>query len=1038
MLVTLRSPRFLIFCFGPTISPFLASSSGSSEEDVFHMGRTKSPFVSQVSRLWVLLLALAVLTVPALRAQSTTGAIEGVVKDTSGAVLPGATVEATGPAGVVRAVSDEQGEYRFPRLLPGRYKVTATLSGFSTRESDATVAVDKTSRVEFGLAVGGVAENVQVSASAVIDMTGPATATNITRERIELLPSGRDFTDVVAQAAGASNETQAGGISIDGSSGSENRFVIDGIDITDPQEGVNAVPLRKDFTEEIQVKSAGYAAEFGGSTGGVINVITKSGTNTFHGLGAIEAQQRKWGGDERPLLRDDLNTNGRFTYVNPPKDDETRLDPAVSIGGPILRGRLWFYGAYQPGIRDTERTVNFTNGVTNTFKQDYKVNFGTFNVTGNAGSKLLFRGGANFSPYKQEGTLPDKDGRNSLTNTSDWVRGVKFRRETYSGNVDYVPVSNFIVHGHLGRFVSDQESLGVTFPDIIHNFSTTSTPAGLAAIPDPFRRQSGFNSDVLVTDATSKDKYMRDSVKLDATWYVSGLGEHSIKGGFQTEKISNDAQTGYNADRIIYYAGRPYTTTRGELVQGQYGYFRLLNISTLGEVSSRNNTLFIQDAWRVTPRLTLDLGLRTEHEKVPNFGTAGVTNPIEFGFGEKLAPRLGFAYDLTGDQKTKLYGSYGRFYDVMKYEMPRGSFGGDKWVDYYFSWDSPDWTANSAASCGTGTNTIAERPACPAGRFIEVLDRRHNAAEDLDETVDPNLKPMSMNEYQIGVTRELPHSLLVGARYVRKNIIRTIEDVGVLVPDVGEVFYIANPGEGISLSLADPSIPGFPEVTRDYDALELTVEKRFSNRWQLFANYTLSRLYGNYSGLASSDEDGRTAPNVNRFFDNILNTFDRNADPVLGRLGTDRPHAFKAQMLYQTKFDMSVGVTQRLASGIPISEEANASGGVPFFPFGRGNLGRTDILNSTDLQLVQRVRLSRYALEFSAVILNLFDNDLVTRVYNNRTSGNLPLDTEDFFAGGWDYNTLLAQNPGILDVKYNQPDQFLAPREIRLGVKFTF
>jgi hypothetical protein len=177
---------------------------------------------------------------------------------------------------------------------------------------------------------------------------------------------------------------------------------------------------------------------------------------------------------------------------------------------------------------------------------------------------------------------------------------------------------------------------------------------------------------------------------------------------------------------------------------------------------------------------------------------------------------------------------------------------------------------------------------------------------------------------------------------------------------------------------------------------------------------------------------------VNRFFDHIENTFDRNGDAVEGRLGTDRPHFFKAQVLYQTKFDLSIGATQRLASGIPISEEANVGAGVPFFPFGRGNLGRTDILNSTDLQLVQRVRLARTTLQFEAVILNLFDNDLVTRVYNNRTTGNLPLTSTQFFAGGWDYNTLLAQNPGILDVKYNQPDQFLAPREIRLGVKFTF
>ena len=219
---------------------------------------------------------------------------------------------------------------------------------------------------------------------------------------------------------------------------------------------------------------------------------------------------------------------------------------------------------------------------------------------------------------------------------------------------------------------------------------------------------------------------------------------------------------------------------------------------------------------------------------------------------------------------------------------------------------------------------------------------------------------MSMNEYQIGMTRELPHNLVVGARYVRKSIIRTIEDVGVLVPGIGEVFYIANPGEGISLTLADPGVPAFPKANARLRRARTDLEKRFANRWQLFANYTLSRLYGNYSGLASSDEDGRTSPNVNRFFDHIENTFDRNGDPVLGRLGTDRPHYFKAQVLYQTKFDMSIGATQRLASGIPISEEANVGAGVPFFPFGRGNLGRTDVLNSTDLQFVQRVRLSRY------------------------------------------------------------------------------
>jgi hypothetical protein len=982
-----------------------------------------------------LILALAMGSVPAAFAQETTGGIEGTVRDSSGAVLPGATVEATGPSGTVSAVTDERGEFRFPRLPSGRYAVSTALSGFNGAKDQVNLTVGNVARVEFRLALSGIAETVEVtSVTPAIDMSSPATATNISRERIELIPRGRDFTDVVAQAAGASDESQAGGISIDGSSGSENRFVIDGIDTTSPQEGVSAVPLRADFLEEIQVKSAGYAAEFGGSTGGVINVITRSGTNNWHGGVLAEFQDRSWGGSERPLLRDSL-TSSTFTYINPPKDDETRIDPGFFLGGPIVRNRLWFFGSYQPGIRSTDRTVNFSNGVTNTFNQDFRVDYGTVNVTGKLGSKVLFRGGGNFSPYETERDLPSKDGRTSLTAATDWLRGTIGRRHTYSGSVDYIPTPAFVVSGRVGRFLTDLESTGVEFPGLIHNFSTASTPAGIAALPPEFQRQPGFLSGILVSDATAKDEYIRDYVGIDATWYVSALGGHQIKGGFQTERIANDAQTGYNADRILYYAGRPYLTSRGQSVTGRYGYFRLLNISTLGAVASRNDALFIQDTWRATPRLTLNLGLRTEHERVPNFGERGVKNPIEFNYGDKLAPRLGFTLDPLGDQRWKIYGSYGKYYDVMKYEMPRGSFGGEKWVDYFYTWDSPNFSTNT---CRTGSNSISERPACPAGGFIEALDRRFNSAEALDEALDPNLKPMEENEYQIGVNRELARNIVVGARYVRKNLVRTIEDVGVVVPDIGEVFYIANPGEGITLSLADPGIPNFPKAVREYDGLELTFQRRFANNWSLFGSYTLSRLYGNYSGLASSDEDGRTSPNVNRFFDHIENTFDRNGDLVFGRLGTDRPHQFKAQFVYQFNWDMTLGVNQRVLSGIPLSEEANTGTTVPFFPFGRGNLGRTDVLSQTDISVYQNVRFAGLHFQVGLTALNLFDQEAVTRRYNNRTVGSLPLTTEGFFEDNWDYNTLLANNPQILDVKFNQPDQWQMPREFRVSVKFQF
>jgi hypothetical protein len=383
----------------------LAAITGVIEEDELTMGKIFKQLFGRTA-FGALILALAMGSVPAAFAQETTGGIEGTVRDSSGAVLPGATVEATGPSGTVSAVTDERGEFRFPRLPSGRYAVSTALSGFNGAKDQVNLTVGNVARVEFRLALSGIAETVEVtSVTPAIDMSSPATATNISRERIELIPRGRDFTDVVAQAAGASDESQAGGISIDGSSGSENRFVIDGIDTTSPQEGVSAVPLRADFLEEIQVKSAGYAAEFGGSTGGVINVITRSGTNNWHGGVLAEFQDRSWGGSERPLLRDSL-TSSTFTYINPPKDDETRIDPGFFLGGPIVRNRLWFFGSYQPGIRSTDRTVNFSNGVTNTFNQDFRVDYGTVNVTGKLGSKVLFRGGGNFSPYETERARP--------------------------------------------------------------------------------------------------------------------------------------------------------------------------------------------------------------------------------------------------------------------------------------------------------------------------------------------------------------------------------------------------------------------------------------------------------------------------------------------------------------------------------------------------------------------------------------------------------------------------------------------------------
>ncbi|MGD8441452.1 MAG: TonB-dependent receptor [Holophagae bacterium] len=996
--------------------------------------------------LCVAVVGLLVAAAPSF-AQETASSLRGTVVDATGAPLPGVQVEAVGPLGKLGTVTDENGEFRFPRAQPGVYELTARLQGFQpSTAANVRVSLGDAMTVDFTMQEQFGEEITVYSDTIGIDFTESQTATSINQYEIDFLPRGRNFTDVVSFAPGTVNDAQAGGISIDGSSGLENRYIIDGIDTTDPQIGDDAVPMRAEMFEEVQVKSAGYAAEYGGSTGGVINAVTRSGGNEFHGAVFVDYENNSWNGSERPTLY-----SGTGEYEKYGKDDQTRYDPGFYLSGPILRDRLWFFASYQPGIRTTERTVDWPNDPADTYTSDFQVDYAVVNLTANIASNFLLKLGANVSPYTTEGLLPGRSGRSNLPDQDNYAPlGVDGERETYSLTADWIASDSFVVAARAGFFHTNAEDTGVpTFP-LVHNYSTSSDPDFLDLfgddIPAQWQEGPGFFSDNLQTGVNQRDIYERTAGGIDATWYFSAAGDHSLKFGYQTEEIYNDVASGYNADRILYYWNLSHTDSSGVSRRGEYGNFRLLNISTFGEVETNNDAIFIQDAWSVTPNLTLNLGVRAEKEGIPNFGATGPDPAIEFGYGDKIAPRLGFAWDLMGDAKWKVYGSYGIYYDVTKYEMPRGSFGGDKWVDYWFTFDIANPGLNDpAAGCTVGNNTIFDVPTCGAGTLYDTVDQRFNSIDPFFEelfgfpAVDPDLKPMETWEAQIGVDHQLTNTIQVGARYVHKEIVRAIEDVGFFYPGVGQVYIIANPGEGI---VKDPQPNGliFPKPEREYDALELTFEKRFANNWSLRAYYTLSKLYGNYSGLANSDEQNnvgdaaRLSPNVSRLYDVVESMYDENAELVYGNLATNRTHQLGAQALYNFDFGLSVAATQYIGSGTPVSTIGDVNGGF-FYPFGRGDLGKTDWLWQTDLSLWQRFNFSNLAFSVGVTVLNLFDQDTGTRFWTHRTLDELPL-TPEQFAAGFDFNSIAA---GLdQDPAFNKEDNFQAPRVIRLNVKLEF
>jgi hypothetical protein len=987
-------------------------------------------------------------------AQEQRGVIEGTVKDTSGAVLPGVTVEAKTATGVVLSTtSDAQGTFRFPSVAQGVYEVTANLASFAPQKfTDVNVGLGQIKRLEFALSLAGVAETVSVTAeSPIVDIKQNARQVNIRAEQIDLLPRGRDFTSLVTQAPGANQESKLGGLSIDGASASENRYIIDGVETTNLISGLSGKNLIVDFVDEVQVKSSGYTAEYGGATGGVVNAVTKSGTNNWHGSALFNIQGSNMEGSSRPTLRLKLANAREAEYITYPEDDNTRIEPGFSIGGPIATNRAWFFAGYQPALTNTTRDVTAAssgnpaaNAVSNEQKQ--QVQYLSATQTAQLGRDLRTRVSFNNSWSKSEGILPTITGTDPVG--TNYTKGSKFPNWTLSGQADWQAAPSLLVGVRGGYFNSDQHDFNVT-QEPRYAFGNT-TNIGLPGVPVELQRASGFTSfPATAFNGVVRNQQTRAYFQADATAYARFGGEHQFKFGTQIDRIGNNVLSG-EARNLVTIRWDTALPSGVPVTRGQYGYYSVRSNAvdqkkgfvTEGDIHTTNIGFFFQDSWTIKNRLTVNAGIRTERERVPTY-TVGEDVPefgIEFGFADKFAPRLGAAYDLKGDGRTKIFGNWGVFYDIFKLELPQGSFGGQKWLEYYYTLDTPNWTTLvDGASCPPACPGTIIRGAPTADNPIGGIDFRHPSFGS--DSLDPDLKPMRQQEASAGVEHQLNNYMAVSARYVHKQIDRAVEDTGFLLPDGSEGYVIANPGEGLTeLAYTDPQV-NLPKAKRDYDAVELTFTKRLSNNWYLNVGYTWSRLYGNYSGLSQSDENGRTSPNVGRLFDYPAMMFDQKGQPVFGLLATDRTNQFKTQFIYQFPFGTSFSVNQYLASGLPVSREIGIFPGsnYPVQYLGRNSDGRTDTYSQTDIYLQHELRFGQQRLQFSFNVFNLFNQDAaISKFSTYQRTTSLAIDEQAFYLGQLDFNQLIQQQAIEQDPRFLQNNGFQAPIAARFGVKFLF
>jgi outer membrane receptor protein involved in Fe transport len=1084
--------------------------------------------VTRVLRETGVLLVAGLLFSSAALAQSSVIIGTAVSADTKQPVAD-VVVTATSPnlQGEQTVVTDAQGNYRIPQLPPGAYTLRFEKEAFKPfSRGDIQLRLNRTIRVNVELLPEAFTEVIEVAGTPpTIDVGSTTTGVNVDQEFIRRIavnrPGGkggaaRSFESLAELAPGAQNDQY--GVSINGATSPENGYVVDGLSTNDPAFGINASPLSVEFVQDVNIITGGYLPEFGRSTGGVINAVTRSGSNEFHGSVFGNITPGTFEG-ERELVIDEGSV---ITGTNALKN---LGDFGATLGGPILQDKLWFFAGFAPSftryehtrslnafVLDEEgnvakneqgksivepipggqskyfadsRSFQYMGKLTYLVNQDHNVSvsiMGTPSSTGGAG-KL------NIDP--RTGGLPAalaaRPGDFGITETtaSTTALGLKYAGAFMDKKV-LLDVNAGWFHQIASTQPIDGSKPGDIFSDGLAGYSRVNyirprsllyfenTPEA-AAVCEPADTPGAevvrcpvtgyaLGGPGLMTDG-NLDRYQ---INAKATYLLNALGTHVLKAGVDTEFLNYKQSKAYGGGVLFQELNLgglidPRTGTAipngtyGWNDQRRYGFQTSPDSPTVQSIQineSKSTTVggFLQDSWSIANRVTLNLGVRYDVQSM-----YGGNGELALVLGNQLSPRVGAIIDPLANGRMKFFVNFARYYEQVPLNLldrafpPERRFVGRRVAPNNAEGTNgcdPSTREGQRSGCSDFTRNEAGQLVPAEGRAYVARvaessrnpNRLYTGGKVENEPVDPDLEPQSSDEYVVGGEYEVLANTRFGANYTHRDMNAVIEDMS---RDDGNTYFLGNPGSGFAKD--------FPVAVRNYDAVTLYLNRTFADGWLAQASYTWSRLYGNYPGLFRP-ETGQLDPNILSDFD-LINLLPNRS----GLLPYDRTHSVKIfgakEFNISNQISASLGMSYRGNSGTPINfYGAHPDYGVDeAFVLQRGTGGRTPWVNTIDSNLGVNYRVSKnQVVSLTVDVFNLFNFQTATRVDETYTTESIyPLvgGTPSDLPGKVRINTGDAltdeEEPTYLsddDVNKNfkQPVQYQAPRQFRIGLRYTF